>query len=432
MRFALCSILIASMLGASALVKAEQVLYQYRTWSINDSKYGPIRLFQTRLKQALADCESRQTLKPDGAFGPGTKKSIIAVTKCPQIDTALREDSPARHGAISDTLWHLIVPNEDVPNVTKRAAALKLTFEATDYDKMQWNFCQNKPFYDPSNGQDVCYSNDKAAFITWGPHGATAGHGKEVQGILNLFLNSGDSERAETFKRAFGDESNAVMRMLNMPKTSSDNNKPPLETYLCSIWTNKNRREAWRSGFKKLGAIDEVQALYRSLYSAKNFDGGKILSFYQAWQDPRFNLPVTEIDHGFFVDRSAHMGISKNALLNALAELKESYQGEWPPLPAEVRQHISNKVIPSNRKQDRMGRDVAYYVHNIPASQLSEKERTAWIKRGSRNAVDVGLSDSRFMPNYRPTSAIEFENPNGELAADETCPVAVLNPKSPN
>lgn len=432
MRLTTNLIISVMMLMASMSVQAEQVLYQYRTWSINDSKYGPIATFQASLKQALEDCGSSQTLSPDGAFGSGTRTSIIAVTKCAKFDSALPGNSPAREGAITDVLWQLVLPDEDVPNVAKRAAALKLTFEATDYDKMQWNFCQNKPFYDPSKGQNICYSNDKYAFITWGPHGATAGWGKEVQGILNLFLDKGDSQRDAIFSQAFGSEANAVKRMLEMQKAPKGTGNGALETYLCSVWIDKTRRNAWRDGFKKLGAREEVQDIYRTLYSARNFDGGKVERFYQAWQDPGFALPVSEIDHGFFVDRSAHMRISKTALLNALAKLKEDYQGEWPPQPAYVRRYISNNVIPSNRQQDRMGRDVAYYVQGIPLSELSEKERVAWQKRGSRNAVDIGLSDQRLMQDYAPSDAIDFGQSTGQLAPDETCPIAVLNPESPS
>lgn len=412
-------------------LNAEQILYQYRTWSINGSKFGPIALFQAQLKQKLADCGSSQTLTPDGAFGPGTRKSIIAVTQCPDISAALGPESPARQGAITDVLWSLIVKEQAAPDVAKRAAALKLTFENTDYDQMQWNFCQNKPFYDPGNGQDTCFSNDRIAFITWGPHGATAGHGAEVQGILHLYLQDDDVGREEIFNAAFGNEAKSVKRLLGLKKDTRGTVDGPIEVYLCSIWTNRNRRELWREGFKKLGQQADIQDIYRKLYAAQNFDGGKVKRFYNAWRNSDYNLPVTELDHAFFIDRSAHMGISREALLNSLAKLKSSYDGSWPPAPAVVRRHVSNTVVPSNRKQDRLGRDVAYYVAAIPFDSLSSKEQKAWKLRGARNAVDVGLSDNRLMGAYSPATSINLPKPNGQTSASETCSEAVLNPKSP-
>jgi hypothetical protein len=409
---------------------AEQLLYQYNQWSINDSKYGPIALFQSQLKQKLKECGSSQTLTPDGAFGAGTKKAIIAVTECPDIKEGLADNSLAKQGAITDTLWRLIVKDQAAPDVSKRAAALKLTFEATDYDKMQWNFCQNRPIYDPANGSDVCFSNDRASYITWGPHGATAGHGEEVQAILKLYLQGGDA-RKDIVKNAFGSEFVALERLLTLPKEATGKKDGPVEVYLCSIWMDNNRREAWRQGFKELGKQADLHETYRTLYAASNFDGGKVKVLFDIWKKAPFALPVTELDLAFFIDRSAHMGISRKALETSLTSLKKQYDGTWPPSPAVIRRHVSNTVVPSNRKEDRLGRDVAYYIGAIAYEDLSAKEQNAWNKRGKRDAVDAGLSDERMISEYEPSASIKFQPVTGQLNSDETCPTEVLNPHRP-
>ena len=415
-------------LGFSGLsAHADQVLYQYNGWLIKDGKSGSVAELQAALNPILEACESDRRLTADGLFGNGTKTAIIEASACATLSDHLDEDSAARQGAITEALWGLVLPDEDVPSVGKRAAALKLTFENTDYDRMQWNFCQNRPFYAPQSGQPVCFSNDRASFITWGPSGATAGHGREVQAILNLFLEREDAD--EALSDAFGEETENVRRMLTLRHEPNG----PLETYLCSVWMDRTQRDAWRAGFKTLGANKHIQTAYRTIYSSSSFDGGKINKFYKVWTDEAYDLPVTELDHAWFLDRATHMSISESKLRTAMATLKEETGDDWPPSAAAIRQYISLNVRPSNQRTDRLGRDIAYYVTAIGEENLSADESSAWTRRGKRNAIDVGLSDERTMPAFAPAASQPHPMPTGTLTAAEqgACPAAVLNPQRP-
>jgi hypothetical protein len=75
----------------------------------------------------------------------------------------------------------ILLPDVAVPFADERACSVKLTFEVTDYDKMEWNYCQKKTFNNPAGGVTQCKSNDKNndknSFITSGPNGAGAGYG---------------------------------------------------------------------------------------------------------------------------------------------------------------------------------------------------------------------------------------------------------------
>lgn len=423
-------IVFAAALAAPMARAEDPVLYQYRSWTITDGAAGNVAQFQAGLNVALADCGLAQTVSPDGVLGKGTAKAVTALAGCEAVSEKLEPGSAARKGAVTAALWQIVLPDVPVPGVEARSAALKLTFENTDYHTMQWNFCQNRPRYDPANGQNVCYSNDRASFITWGPNGATAGHGREVQAILSAFLAQNPETNGARLDAAFGGEAAGVRRMLDL---NASNANASLEVYLCGVWMSPTRRADWTKGFETFGKTPGVADLYRDVYKSRSFDGGKIATFYSVWTAPEFGLQVTELDHAFFVDRSAHMGIKASALTSALRALKAETGAAWPPSPAEIRRHIALTVRPPNQVADRLGRDAAYYAASIGEAGLTEEERTAWKTRGARNAEDLGLDDTRFMPAFIAAPSLPHPMPKGEVTAEERalCPDAVLNPLAP-
>jgi hypothetical protein len=384
--------------------------------------------FQVAASAHLKTCNSQTSISPDDIFGNDTKKAIIALTSCNSIHNKLPTNSLAYKGILTDSLWEIILPNLAVPSADQRARSVKLTFEATDYNKMQWNYCQNKPFYNPKIGVTQCKSNDKRSYITWGPNAATAGHGREVKMIISTFLDDKNPDRLSLLQQAFLGESDAVLRMLDINKASSAKVNSALEIYLCSVWTDKKRRVAWQQGFARLGDVYEVRQAYNDVYNSRSFDGGKIKRFYDVWQDPEFALAVTELDHAFFVDRYAHMGISKKDMFKAMQRLKEKHIQQWPLAAAQIRRHIALKVFPPNQQKDRMGRDVAFYIDGIGFENIEEIEQINWRERGRVKARNVGLGDKKLMPAYIPGERIKFTMPEGLINSNETCPAAVLNP----
>jgi hypothetical protein len=427
-RFTLAAL--AALCLAGTAFADDPVLFEYRTWMTRDGQTGPVTRFQAGLNAALAACGIDKVVGVDGQFGNGSRKAVIALTGCDAISAQVPGDSAAHTGAVTEALWKAVMGDKPAPTVDQRAAVLKLTFEATDYNRMQWNFCQNSPRYAPDDGQGTCFSNDKRSVITWGPNGATAGHGREVQAILSQFRDSGAPGNADLFNAAFGAEAPAVQRVLEL-ENKSDNSA--LETYLCGVWMSPERRSAWVDGFKALGTVAELPELYRDVYRSASFDGGKIATFHRVWTSEEFGLPVSELDHAFFIDRSAHMSISERKLKDALRTLKSASGSAWPPAPAAIRQYVALNVRPPNQRTDRLGRDIAFYVEGVGQPALSADETTAWANRGRRNAVDLGLSDTRLVPAFTAGPAISHPMPTGTLTDAEKalCPAAVLNPSSP-
>lgn len=415
--------------ASPAVLAPDQVLYHYSNWDIRTGAFGPVAELLDAANRELEACGKAERAADNGQITRATRTAIRALSTCPAMDGQLPADSPARDGAITEGLWRALLPGVPVVTPEARAASVKLTFEATDYPVMQWNYCQNRPFYEPSVEDSKCYSNDKRSFITWGPNGATAGHGREVQVILLEFLKQGETA-SSALDAAFGAEARPVRRMLELANNTDDS---PLEVFLCSVWMQPERRKAWRDGFAALGTRSDMRAIYQDLYRSASYDGGKIARFHEVWTRPEFGLAVTELDHAFFIDRAAHMSISQSALAEALTALKQTTGQAWPPAPAVVRQHIALSVRPTNQKKDRLGRDVAFYVAGVGPTGLNPEEAEAWRARGRRNAVDVGLSDERLIQPYSPGPARPVVTPTGQLRPEDgaSCPAQVLAPLSP-
>ena len=410
---------LAMFIAATAPAPAE-TLYRYSGSSLFDGAYGPIARAQGRVREELASCGSRTAVVADGRFGPGTRDALRELARCPRFSAALAGDAQARAGDLTALYWRTLVSG-DPPDLGERARTVMLTYEATDYTRAEWNFCQSKPLYDPIAGRRICYSNDPRSYITWGPNGATAGGGREVQ----LILAALDRERPELLSASFGGEADAVRRTFILADRTADR---VLETYLCGVWASPARRAAWRAGFDAVGRAPETREIFDRLYASRTLDGGKIATFYREYRAN--GLIPTEVDFAFFKDRAAHTSPDGEAINQAIsAALAQGRSAPW-----QIRRSIALRVRPSSQREDRLGRDVAFFVDSTGPAGLTPEEATAWRKRGPLRASDAGLSDARTAPDFQPGPAFDdrIRKP-ASLTVEEmrACPAAVLATRRP-
>jgi hypothetical protein len=345
---------------------------------------------------------------------------LVSLAQCPAIAPKLAGDNDARSGALTEKYWDALT-GEPAPSVDDRSRTLMLTYEATDYTRMEWNYCQSKPLYNPAGGQPLCFSNDPKSYLTWGPNGATAGGGREVQ----LILHAIDLATPALIDENFGDEASAVRKMFRMPDRDDART---LETYLCGIWADTARRARWKAGFDTLGRVPFVRTKFDGFYRSASLDGGKIATFYRAYTAN--NLVPTEIDYAFFKDRAAHTSPAFEPIKQAIAALVTTQPAatRW-----KVRQAIALRVRPSSQRADRLGRDVAFYIDGA-GSALGQEELTAWQARGKLRASDAGLSDARNQATFTPEPAIDtgIAAPASLTDAERAaCPRAVLDTRRP-
>jgi hypothetical protein len=171
-----------------------------------------------------------------------------------------------------------------------------------------------------------------------------------------------------------------------------------------------------------------VREKFDQLYKSRSLDGGKIASFFRAYNAN--GLAPTEVDYAFFKDRAAHTSVSFEKVRDVVADFLATNPNakRW-----QIRQAIALKIRPSNQRADRLGRDVAFYIDNGEA-QLSQEERSAWQHRGRLRASDVGLDDGHSYSTFTPEPSIDtsIQQPatlsNAELQA---CPSAVLDTRFP-
>lgn len=397
-----------------------EVLYRFTGEQLFDGRFGPVATVQERLKDALRACGGRQAITVDGKFGPGTRDALSELADCPAISPSLADDKDAHHGAITIRYWNLLVGSPP-PSVDERARTLMLTYEATDYTAMEWNFCQSSPLYNPAVGHIICFSNDPHSYLTWGPNGATAGGGREVQ----LILQAVDIRSPDLVDHAFGSEANGIRKIFHLLDRDPERT---LETYLCGVWADRDRRQAWKEGFANIGAESTVRQIFDDFYKSSSLDGGKISSFFRAYDAN--GLTPTEIDYGFFKDRAAQTTVSFEQTRSVIAKFLRTEPGapHW-----KIRRAIALNVRPATQREDRLGRDVAFYIDGA-GDTLSAEESKAWRARGPLHATDVGLSDERSSATFASGGTINNSVPDPvplSVSEKAACPQAVLETHLP-
>ncbi len=412
-----CTIL--ALLAGPDCAKAD-VLYRYGAEPLFDGRFGPLGGIQEKAIAALESCNKAGELKRDGRFGPEFRDALRTLSSCPDVAPKVGSDVDARAGALTDGFWKAL-SDSPAPSVDDRARTLMLTYEATDYTSLEWNFCQSAPRYNPKAGRTTCRSNDPHSYLTWGPNGATAGGGREVQ----LIVAAVDAADRTIVDRSFGGEAAAVRRMLRLPDRDQARS---LETYLCGVWVNQARRAAWKTAFASFGALTQVRSLYDDLYRSTSLDGGKIATFYRAYA--QHGLKPTEVDYGFFKDRAAQTSPSLKTVSGAIAG---ALAANAKASPWRVRRAIALHVRPGRQQADRLGRDVAFYI-DAGSQDMSQEEQRAWKARGPVRASDVGLSDLRAYVGFAPGPPLSttIHDPATLTDAERAaCPRAVLDTREP-
>ncbi len=147
-----------------------------------------------------------------------------------------------------------------------------------------------------------------------------------------------------------------------------------------------------------------------------------------AWQ--RVGLEPTEVDFAFFIDRSAHMSVREDRMVEALTAAGGATLAPWA-----ARRAVALNVRPRNADQhhSRLGRDVTFYLDGAGTDTLTPAEHDAWRASGGLRASDVGLFDDSPAPAFQPGPPIDWEpDTPAQLTPPElACPDAVLSPRSP-
>lgn len=397
-----------------------QVLYALSNPPIFDGKFGRIVDVQRAINKQNTTCGG-EAIKVTGQFDRATADAIRSIVSCESVSPKIASDDPARGGSLSVALWSALLPDRAPPSAQERALTLVLTFEATDYDRLQWNFCQNTPLWNPSNPDAPCYTNDPSSFMTWGPRGATANQpGSEIQRIIAR-VNAIDPSEVD---RAFGKHAAEARALLTLDNAST-------KAFLCHIFANETSRNEWTEAFESFGSQPVVQENYQRHYASLGSDGGKIRQFFALYR--KLGIQPTEIDLGFFLDRAAQT--SGIADINvAASRILHELDGEGRDhSPSNIRRAIA-LTYPADaaHARDRLGRDVAFYIDATGLEGLSPKERDAWTwKRRSYRASDVGLRDTVMSPPPQITDSAPSPPFNRHLVPMPTCPAAIMEPKEP-
>src|SRR4051812_46381766 len=77
------------------------VLYRFRDIVLFDGAYGPIARAQAQANVALMNCSHAVTITVDGRFGPGTRRNLVELARCPAFSGTLAADVDAQAGTLT-------------------------------------------------------------------------------------------------------------------------------------------------------------------------------------------------------------------------------------------------------------------------------------------------------------------------------------------
>jgi hypothetical protein len=383
-----------------------QVLYRFENRALSLGKFGSVAVFQRNLFAQAASCSGKQASSygaVDGIVGTKTRQAIIDLQPClnPSVRAAVGAEN---YGAITVGLWRLLMPSDmPPPDVIERANHLTFALEGTDYDVIQFNFCQSenprsqKTFLE---GDPYCHTNDPRAYMTWGPRGATAGAGAEVQQIIFAAERANPGLLQSVFGRFTED----------MHRLALGNNDAAFDL-LCAIWVNDAERSDFTRRFGAYGARPEVQAAYHRVYDAANADGGKIARFFKLYEaiKPEIGRDPTEIDLAFFIDRATHGSVPPGDIGPMVDRMhKFVTRTRNVPTPGEVRKQLAAWLPSHHKYNDRLARDAIFLVDD-PEVVVSDSHRRMWQQRSGLKASDFGLSDARYVSGYPVAAPTGYE-----------------------
>ena len=227
----LALMLLANAAAGAALADdgGDAVLLDSRRYEVIAGRFSVFAEFQRRLQAVLNECGKAEPAvvppgqRPTGRIGPETRLAIQRVMTCPAA-ASVPNPSRASEGIITEQLWRAVMGNQALPTVKDRAHAMILSFEATDFgDAPEWNLCQNgsrKGWF----GGLTCYNEtDPCSYLTWGPRGATAGTGREIQ----LILWKVEKQHPDLIKSAFGSEYPNLARFFRLNAGAKDSCEGP-------------------------------------------------------------------------------------------------------------------------------------------------------------------------------------------------------------
>jgi hypothetical protein len=386
---------------------ADDIILDATRYPVLAGRYSVFAEFQKSLQRVLDDCGKTSPsvvakgVEPSGRIGPETRQGIQAAIGCKPLQAAVPPNSPAKDGIVTMPVWRAVMGERLLPSLHDRTMAMVLSYEGTDFgDRPEWNMCQDNK--GRKSGEPdarvpgfVCYNaSDPCSMLTWGPRGATAGSGREIQWIVWMAWKQ---DRA-LVEKAFGREFASVRRFFRLQSGPSDRicmEVTPLRRFMCAVWMEPARREIWESALSELGRSPLVRKAYDRLYALREFDGDKLRAFFELWR--RLGLTPSEVDYAYFMDRITHLG-GPPGDAGSFHKLTQCIGGETKAASrnAAARRCISRMQRHDTQPEYRAARDVGFYLDAYPQGALSEAELKGWAGYMPLSAVhNFGLSETK-------------------------------------
>jgi hypothetical protein len=103
----------------------------------------------------------------------------------------------------------------------------------------------------------------------------------------------------------------------------------------------------------------------------------------------------------------------------------------WPLDAPHARRAFAAVFPTANQTQDRLGRDVAFFIDYFGENGLADAEKEAWTRRGRLRASDAGLLEDIAAPPLPTVPSGAGPAMNQVMNPLPVCPASALNPQRP-
>ena len=335
---------------------------------IIDSKYGYVPVFNLALSQAIDLCSNVDSsiaasirLAPN-RFTTLTTKAIETLSLC------RHELNITNNASVSLSLYRRLTGQTIAPSVLQRIKVLIFRDSplTPDYDRTFWN-------------------PQSASIFTWGPFRAT---GCTLQSLMKQLLT--DESTKGAVQAAFAEDADFLARLIKTARCDSAKYKKLFKQQIQS----PERRQQLELSFAHLAQSPEVRQLYDDFfYGQKGKLTNGIVNYIKVWTDA--GLQVSEIDFGFFMERSLQYPTLKSAELTKLGKLFHRNKKLSNLMARKIVSHEFN-FNAFKAREYQTGRDAQFFVDVTGRPNMDANEKAAWMKHSGILASDLGLTDKPY------------------------------------
>jgi hypothetical protein len=199
-----------------------------------------------------------------------------------------------------------------------------------------------------------------------------------------------DESTKSAVQATFAEDADFLTRLIKTARCDTPKYRKLLEEHT----QTSERRQQLELSFAHLAESPDVRRLYDDFfYGSKGKRANGVVNYIKAWTEAR--LQVSEIDVGFFMERSLQYPLLKSSEVARLGKLFHKNKKLTNLMARKIVSREFNFNSPQAR-QYQTGRDAQYFIDATGRPHMEATEKAAWLKHSGTLASDLGLTDKPY------------------------------------